>query len=169
MLKHFLATLVAFCVFGAIAQPISKEMVVKSAQDCLAINIYHEARGESKMGQEAVASVTMNRAEQDRSKVCREVFRYKQFSWTNDLVSKVKKGVWKLDQSLIPRERAAWAKAQKIAAAALTGKMRDRTRGATHYHTTDIAPYWKWSLTPTKLIGKHQFYSKDDPFVVAMR
>ena len=169
MLKQIMMAFAVLWVFSANSTGISSDMLVKSAQDCLAINIYHEARGESNAGQEAVAAVTMNRAEGDRARVCREVFRYKQFSWTNDLVTKVKKGVWKLDHSLFPKEKLAWARAQKIAAAALAGKVRDRTRGATHYHTTDITPYWKWSLTPTKLIGRHQFYSKDDPFVVAMR
>ena len=33
---------------------------------CLALNVYHEARGESRSGQYAVATVTMNRVQSDR-------------------------------------------------------------------------------------------------------
>jgi spore germination cell wall hydrolase CwlJ-like protein len=43
-----------------------KEMIVAAAMaatplDCLSLNIYHEARGESKLGQIAVGHVTLNR------------------------------------------------------------------------------------------------------------
>ena len=55
--------------------------------ECLALNIYHEARGESLIGQQYVAQVTMNRVRSNRfiaDTVCEVVFQRRQFSWTHD-------------------------------------------------------------------------------------
>ena len=60
--------------------------MIEMAITCLALNLYHEARGEPEIGQWAVAQVTMNRAEHDPAKVCDTVFKPRQFSWTNPLV-----------------------------------------------------------------------------------
>lgn len=51
--------------------------------DCLAKNIYHEARGESELGQKAVAWVTLNRTENPSfpDTVCGVVLQSHQFSW----------------------------------------------------------------------------------------
>ena len=52
--------------------------------ECLARNVYYEARGESSAGQYAVAEVTMNRkASQHYPKtVCEVVYQREAFSWT---------------------------------------------------------------------------------------
>ena len=52
--------------------------------DCLARNVYYEARGESLAGQYAVAEVTMNRKAHPRfpSTVCEVVYQKEAFSWT---------------------------------------------------------------------------------------
>lgn len=51
---------------------------------CLAVNIYHEARGEPEIGQMMVAFVTMNRVNDHRfpNDVCSVVYQPHQFSWT---------------------------------------------------------------------------------------
>ena len=41
-------------------------MILNTALVCLALNIYHEARGEGMMGKYAVAHVVMNRVEHER-------------------------------------------------------------------------------------------------------
>ena len=53
--------------------------------ECLAMNIYHEARGERMEGQIAVAQVTLNRAAHEEwpSTICDVVYQPKQFSWTH--------------------------------------------------------------------------------------
>ena len=58
--------------------------------NCLALNIYHEARGERVEGQIAVAHVTMNRVNHEKwpSTICEVVYQPKQFSWTHDKCSK---------------------------------------------------------------------------------
>lgn len=54
--------------------------------ECLAFNIYHEARGESQLGQELVAQVTVNRMRSTRwpNTVCGVVRQPSQFVWTRD-------------------------------------------------------------------------------------
>jgi len=73
--------------------PISHTGVVVSAPDpialtstdveCLAKNIYFEARGENIKGQLAVGLVTINRMKDERwpDDVCGVVYQNKQFSW----------------------------------------------------------------------------------------
>jgi len=53
---------------------------------CGAQNIYHESRGESNLGQIAVAHVVRNRVESPKypNTVCEVVWQPKQFSWTHD-------------------------------------------------------------------------------------
>jgi spore germination cell wall hydrolase CwlJ-like protein len=134
-------------------------MVVSTPARCLAANIYHEARGEPVAGQYAVALVTVNRAKRQKQAVCKEVFKPKQFSWTNKHVRKVKTG-WKLNPQLLPHDEKAWKMANKIAAKTLAGQVRDFTQGSTFYHTQDVSPAWSSAMQPTKVVGHHQFYSK---------
>lgn len=130
-------------------------MTPGSALVCLALNIYHEARGEPHSGQLAVAMVTMNRAEWEPANVCAVVYQRGQFSWTHT----------KRDHA--PRNAQAWRKAQKTAKAVIEGKHVDRTRGATHFHARRVQPSWSKSLERTVRIGNHIFYvqeSRSRPF-----
>ena len=129
-------------------------MIVASAVLCLAANVYYEARSEMIPGQYAVALVTMNRAG-DASRVCSEVFRRKQFSWTNRGVARAGQG-WRIPK---PRDEQAWELAVKIARYTLSGRMPDLTFGATHYHTIDVRPEWRVSMVRIKRMGRHVFYS----------
>lgn len=132
-------------------------MIISSALLCLALNVYSEARSEPVMGQYAVALVTLNRAEHKDEKVCAEVFKPYQFSWTNVGVAKVKGG-WAIPRALQPHEKDAWWKAVKIASVTLAGRMPDITRGATYYHTQAVSPAWRTAFEVTKRIGFHVFY-----------
>lgn len=132
-------------------------MIVATAALCLALNLYHEARGEPIMGQYAVAMVTLNRARGDAERVCTEVFKHKQFSWANTQAVKVSGG-WQISQRMVPTDEFAWWKARRIAEVALAGRMPDFTQGATHYHATWVKPYWTQKATPLKVVGKHKFY-----------
>lgn len=132
-------------------------MIVSTAVLCLAINIFYESRGESIMGQYGVALVTLNRADNDPERVCPEVFKRKQFSWTIKGAKKVQGG-WKVRT---PKEEHAWWLAQKIATHALSGRMPDFTQGAKFYHATYVSPKWRLAMAPTKKIGKHIFYTAE--------
>ena len=67
--------------------------------NCLALNVYHEARNQPIEGQLAVAHVTLNRLDDPSfpSTICEVVFRSRHFSWTNDPAKR----------SEYPREAAA--------------------------------------------------------------
>lgn len=125
---------------------------------CLALNVYHEARNEDYKAQIAVALVTLNRAQYRKDRICREVFRYKQFSWT-------------LKDDWAPQNARVWKRSIRIAHLAF--KIEDFTRGATHFHTLKVRPYWArsawgcdkaWTGKPKmELIGKwgnHIFYQE---------
>lgn len=115
---------------------------------CLALNVYHEARGQATIGQEAVAHVTLNRVTDNGfpNDVCAVVYQKHQFSWYWD---------GKSDRT---KEPGAWAKAQEIAKAALRAESKDPTNGATFYHTDKVSPKWAKSFTIVATIGDHIFY-----------
>ncbi|GLH41387.1 hypothetical protein RS3R6_02990 [Pseudomonas atacamensis] len=121
-------------------------MIIQNALMCLALNIYHEARGEPLEGQIAVAMVTMNRANWDTTEVCEVVYQRKQFSWTHRLSDPT------------PQEPTAWAIAKRVAHRVIEGQHDDITDGATHFHTRAVRPAWRHSLQKTMTIGEHVFY-----------
>lgn len=126
-------------------------MVVSSALFCLAINVFHEARGEVIPGQYAVAQVTMNRAEHDPNRVCKVVYEKSQFSWTLDDRKR------KVNPKHVDSD--AWNRSVVIAKTVLHGRMKtDLSRGATYYHATHVKPKWRKSFKQSAVIGRHVFY-----------
>lgn len=117
---------------------------------CLALNIYFESRGESEIGQEFVAWVTLNRATSGKfsNTICGVVWEDEQFSWTHD------------GKSDKPKDKNAWAKAQSIANEVLDayGVDRDPTEGATFFHANYAKPYWIAGKEKVVQIDKHIFY-----------
>lgn len=118
--------------------------MIATALMCLALNVYHESRGENFKGQYAVAQVTMNRADDDPRRVCSVVYEPKQFSWT---------GKWH------PKPKGeAWDNAKTVAGLALNQAFPDYTNGATHFHVKSVHPTWRSKLKRTVVIGSHIFY-----------
>ena len=126
------------------ATPTTRDLV------CLAMNIYHEGRGESVKGQAAIAAVTMNRVRSGRypDRVCEVVWQRKQFSWT-----------------LLPpryytiRDGRAWQRAMVVAELFLKGARMALVGDAMHYHTVDVQPDWSKNSRLVALIGGHLFYT----------
>jgi spore germination cell wall hydrolase CwlJ-like protein len=122
--------------------------------DCLTTAIYYEAASETEDGQRAVAQVVLNRVRHPTypNSVCGVVYQGSerstgcQFSFT-------------CDGSLarIP-SAAGWARARRIAAAALAGSVYAPVGLATHYHTHQVHPHWASSLVKSAVIGAHIFY-----------
>ncbi|MGR9073651.1 MAG: cell wall hydrolase [Gammaproteobacteria bacterium] len=122
---------------------------------CLALNIYFEARSESETGQRAVGHVVMNRVDNSGfpNTVCEVVHQggeYPlfgcQFSW------------WCDNKPDRPKNKAAWEVSVKLAGEILSGKSVDPTKGALWYHADYVRPYWKDSLVQGPKIGQHIFY-----------
>lgn len=113
---------------------------------CLAVNVYHEARGEPGTGQVAVAEVTMNRvaSPQFPDSVCGVVHQEAAFSWT-------------MGDASLPSGRA-WQRALEVAANVHDGEHSPVVPGALHYHARGIEPAWARANEPIKTIGRHVFY-----------
>jgi len=108
---------------------------------CLALNLYHEARGEPLKGQAAVTEVVMKRVQRETwpDTPCEVVWQPKQFSWTIGYVHKP-----------VPLDYEA-------VRLGLAG--HNYSNGADHYHTIDIIPPdWTDDMEVVQVIGNHIFY-----------
>jgi spore germination cell wall hydrolase CwlJ-like protein len=115
----------------------------------LADVMYCEARGEGRVGMMAVANVVLNRVKSKRfpNTITEVIHQPWQFSCYNE-------GPVKVDE-----DDEVWLDALNIAWSMMNGKT-PRITHATHYHTTDVNPYWNKANTIAKLgqIGNHIFY-----------
>jgi len=129
---------------------------------CLALNVYHEAKNQSFIGQVAVAQVVMNRVKDERypNNVCDVVKQGLTYKWNPSIPIKNRcQFSWYCDgKSDRPREPYAWAYAQMVAADVMQGDATDITLGATHYHANYVRPYWADKLQYTVTYGSHLFY-----------
>jgi N-acetylmuramoyl-L-alanine amidase len=125
--------------------------------DCLAMNIYHEARGEPIAGQYAVAEVTLNRTRSREfpSSVCQVVY---QKHWNPQRKEIVYAFSW-TGQSLTTNfNSASWRQAKEIARTVLTHGRRPTLHGALYYHSTNVKPEWAHHHKRLAIIGRHIFY-----------
>jgi spore germination cell wall hydrolase CwlJ-like protein len=116
--------------------------------ECLARNVYYEARGESTAGQYAVAEVTMNRKASPHypKTVCEVVYQREAFSWT---------GMGRIDEPA----GDAWERAVKIAEDVYYERRpRALHPGVTHFHATYVQPDWSKERQRVARIGRHIFY-----------
>lgn len=123
------------------------------ALECLTAAVYYEAANEPDDGQRAVAQVVLNRVRHPAfpATVCGVVYqgserRGCQFSFACD--------------GAMARQRvpAAWARARRVAAQALSGAVFAPVGLATHYHTYAVTPAWNRSLVMTGAFGAHFFH-----------
>ena len=114
---------------------------------CLAKNIYHEARGEGIAGMMGVAQVTLNRVDtQYRGKktLCGVVHDSHQFSWTKD-IQKTKK-----------LDKPSWQQSLHIAQLVLLGVRIKEIEDSIYFHSHKIkSPIWTKNLSVNKKIGQH--------------
>jgi len=144
---------------------------------CLAENIYYEARNEDIQGQFAVASVTLNRANDARfpNTICGVVKQTAlsrvskklvcAFSWycENDKRGKeipVRNRDGSVNQQVVDQFQIA----SIVAITVLGGDVEDNTHGATHFHNPFTSqPAWRRELTKTMRVGNHDFYKLPPP------
>jgi spore germination cell wall hydrolase CwlJ-like protein len=142
--------------FNPAAEPFRMNGALEASRDleCLTQAVYYEARGETPAGQAAVAQVVLNRARHPAfpKSVCAVVFQraYRgnvcQFSFACDGSMRRR------------REPGAWARAQKVAARALSGSVMGQVGNATHFHTINVSPGWGPRLIRVGQVGLHIFY-----------
>jgi spore germination cell wall hydrolase CwlJ-like protein len=106
--------------------------------------VYHEARGEPRAGQVAVARVIINRTKSGRypTSICGVVYQPSQFS--------------ALKPGMTPSNVAQWRTAQAVADDALQGEGEDRMQGAMYFHASYVRP--GWNRVRVAAIGNHVFY-----------
>ena len=135
--------------------PLVSDDQLEKAVKILALNIYHEARGEGVEGMVAVGFVTLNRVQSHRfpdsvSGVVKqggEALYECQFSW------------WCDGKSDIPKDKAAWRIVQEIAVGILSGEYVDPTEGAlSYFNPQEVNPCWGKSKSLIKDIGSHRYY-----------
>ena len=132
---------------------------------CLAMNVYHEAKGETLAGKSAVAHVTMNRVAHKKypNNVCDVIFDAQtRVNWKGNIVPIRDRCQfsWYCDgKADKPIPGDAWVNAQTVAWNIMEdGMYRGLTEGATHYHADYVEPRWAKSLQLVGRIGAHIFY-----------
>lgn len=164
---------------GTVGLDVDTSKIDSEQAFCLAENIYYESRNEDIQGQFAVASVTLNRANDPRfpKTVC-EVVKQSTisrvskklvcaFSWycENDKRGKeipVKNKDGSINQNVVDQFQVA----SIVAITILSGEVRDNTFGATHFHNPYTShPAWRYELKKTTQIGNHAFYKLAPPKV----
>lgn len=135
-----------------IGKPSPEDRKRAEARICVALNAFYEARGETFDGQVAVGQVALRRAGLDHRRVCAEIYRPGQFSWTAS----------RPRGSALPTGDAwQWALAaadEALAWAARPEAYTDYSRGATFYAHSSLTPYWSRGLELVAEVGLHKFY-----------
>lgn len=121
--------------------------------DCLAANIYWEARNQPQIGQLAVGITTLVRAREARwpDSICKVVKQPKQFSWVNAEYKQ---------RGRATAADMAYLHALDMASGILQGEY-DNVLSIfypTHYHTTAVNPSWSRKMAKLALINDHIFY-----------
>ena len=118
---------------------------------CIAVAVYHEARGETLEGQLAVARVIMNRAASGKypSSWCGTVKQPWQFSFVNP-----RTGVY----PAVNESSDSWRKALGITRLAVANAVPTLSNDVLWYHADYVAPSWGRRLARVQKIGAHIFY-----------
>ena len=148
------ATAVVYCEanFGAVDGKTANHDLT-----CLALNIYHEARGEPEKGKRAVAKVTLNRVRSKRfpNTICEAVYEQR---WDKRRRRYVGAFAWTEFDALPPPKSKQWKKAWKAAETVYLNPESVQLKGALFYHATRIKPRWAKQKKRIKRIGRHIFY-----------
>lgn len=135
----------------------------------MAKTVYGEARSEHRTGKRAVAHVIANRLQDERwpNESLIDVVRQPwQFSvWNPITVGTQPDANYRRTQNVDPND-PDYRECKDICKNVLSGKDKDPTSGATHYHTVDIKWRYREQLLKsgykTRTIGSHVFYYRPE-------
>jgi hypothetical protein len=133
----------------ALVDKFSTGAPLSDEANCIAVAVYHEARGESLEGQMAVAQVIKNRAMSGKypSDWCGVVKQPWQFSF-------VRHGQF----PSVDVNSEAWRKAVGITRLAVANAVPSVPKDCLWYHANYVAPRWSNNLQRVEQIGAHIFY-----------
>jgi N-acetylmuramoyl-L-alanine amidase len=133
----------------ALVDRFSASAPLSDEANCIAVAVYHEARGESLEGQLAVARVIMNRAASGKYPAtwCGTVKQPWQFSFVHNY-----------QFPYTDTNCEAWRKAVGITRIAMANAYPSLSNDVLWYHATYVAPSWGRRLSRVEQIGTHIFY-----------
>ena len=146
-----------------------------AAVTCMAVAIYFEARNQPVAGQLAVAYVISNRVASKHypGTVCEVIQQGPVHKSGHPVKHRCQFSFWCDGKPETVQDYNAWQTAVRVATiVAGTGISKpermaegetpavgvDVSEGATHYHTTDVSPKWRYTMQMTAHIGDHLFY-----------
>lgn len=131
---------------AALVDAMPHPATIDSELRCLAGAVYFESRGESLVGQLAVAHVVINRAKSGRfpTSLCGVVHQKSQFSFVRG------------GKMPAVRNAAQWDNAVAIAQIARDGSWKNNAPGALFFHARHVSPGWR--KTRIAQIDNHIFY-----------
>tara|TARA_R110000765_G_scaffold69994_2_gene135754 strand:+ start:132 stop:545 length:414 start_codon:yes stop_codon:yes gene_type:complete len=136
--------------------------MITTAALCLAMNIYHEARGEPLAGQLAVGYSVMNRVADERypNTICEVVHqaRYNAWDMNNPIKHKCQYSWFCDGLPDTPNDSRAMLESIVLSKKIINGTATDISEGATHYHAHYVDPYWAVHMEPVLEVGDHLFY-----------
>lgn len=148
---------------GNINPPTVSEM---QQVKCLATMIYGEARGETKIGQVAVAYSAMNRLRANKT-LCDVVlapYQYSIFNNNPELIAAAKSLHIEPKQKNVIDERS-WDNAMEVAETVFKKSVPDPTKGSTHYLAPKVIaakgfvyPKWSRQYKLVAVIDNHKFF-----------
>jgi N-acetylmuramoyl-L-alanine amidase len=130
---------------------VARDCDAERELELLALNIYHEARGEGQDGMQMVGEVTLNRVDRPEfpDTICEVIYQSGQFSWVRG------------KKSHKPLEAESWEESLKIAESLLQGEAELFDNGATHFmrkSSSGKPPSWARGFDRVAVIGNHAFY-----------
>lgn len=124
---------------------------------CLTEALWYEARGETKEGLKAVASVILNRSKskQFKGSICDVVHQRKQFSYRNSYAAGKP-----IKISFKQHQEQTYTYISTLAKNAVVGLFKPTLEPSTvMYHADYVKPKWNFKLLSKEVkIGKHTFY-----------
>lgn len=137
--------------------------LVPQQEQCQAINIYFEARGESLSGKYAILEVVNNRVKSKGypSTPCGVIFQRKQFSWTHQQsYDRIQSLLLGDTTGLNQKELHAYNEALLITYTTDNTRLKVLPNGVLFYHASSAKPDWSKDMKKVKVLGLHIFYRK---------
>lgn len=134
-----------------LTKPTADISLIDKELKCLALNLYHEARGEGVIGMLLVGHVTLNRVDSKLfpNSICEVVYQDSQFSWV------------KLIKNHTPKNKELYKKALELSKL-LMNRDFDRSNGALFYinrENVNKIPRWVNIYTKVQKYNNHEFYT----------
>ena len=136
----------------------------KEQINALALNMYHEARGEGADAMQLVGEVTLNRVESKHfpDDICSVVYQARYDSRGNPLRHQCQFSWYCDGRSDKARDKRLWELSVEIATGLVEESIDRLGTQATHYHADWVNPSWSKKYEVVGYYGNHIFYYMGD-------